>query len=458
MNTKQQKLVRDPIRLEDVHSSGRTAATIGGKHVYLRGGIPGETVTYTLERRKKGFRSGTVETVVHPSSHRVAPFCRHVDTCGGCPWQHISEAHQLILKHRILEKALEKYAIDTPPVPPVVPAPETTLYRHRMEYAFAAAAADGEFSRCGLGFHRSEVPDQVTAIHECHMQAQPSRAICDFLMGLAESENISLYDHRLKTGWLRSLSIRVNLSGEALVVVGFNDDRPQERDKLLSILHTAFPQIVSLCHTLHLSPSHSQLQGEIIAFAGTPWLEETLAGYRFRIHASSFFQPNVSQATRIFNTAREWAALEGHETVYDLYTGVGTLALFLSPDASAVIGIEGSARAIEDATHNAFINGIANTRFLTGDILETFTPSFVASRDKPGLIVLDPPRSGTLIEIKRTINQSGAEKVIYLSCNPVSLAFDLKQLTEVYRITRIQPFDMLPHTQHLETLVLLEIK
>jgi 23S rRNA (uracil1939-C5)-methyltransferase len=183
-----------------------------------------------------------------------------------------------------------------------------------------------------------------------------------------------------------------------------------------------------------------------------------LGGNRFRMHASSFFQPNTRQAEQIFLTARDWANLSGHEKVYDLYTGVGTIALFLASNAGDVLGIEGSPLAIEDAMENASENGIKNVEFLTGDILETFKPEFLLKHGKPDLIVLDPPRSGTLIEIKKTINTSGAKKVLYLSCNPVSLAFDLKQLTEVYRVIRIQPYDMLPHTHHLETLVLLERK
>jgi 23S rRNA (uracil1939-C5)-methyltransferase len=181
-----------------------------------------------------------------------------------------------------------------------------------------------------------------------------------------------------------------------------------------------------------------------------------LGGNRFRLHASSFFQPNIRQVEKIFETLQNWADLSGREKVYDLYTGVGTLALSLAPGAKHVTGIEGSPFAIEDARENASMNGIENVEFLVGDILETFRPEFLLKHGKPDIIVLDPPRSGTLIEIKKTINASGAEKVIYLSCNPVSLAFDLKQLSEIYMVTRIQPFDMLPHTHHLETLVMLE--
>ena len=241
------------------------------------------------------------------------------------------------------------------------------------------------------------------------------------------------------------------------MVVGMAHDNPEQRDVLFSRIRKAFPQIASLNYTIHLSSEHSQLQGDIIPFGSkAPYFEETIAGLRFRIHASSFFQPNARQAENIFATARDWASLKGNEKVYDLYTGVGTLALFLSGQAGHVTGIEGSSLAIADASENAILNAIQNTEFICGDILETFKSSFLKRHGKSDLIVLDPPRSGTLIEIKKTINASGAKNVLYLSCNPVSLAFDLKQLCEVYRISRIQPFDMLPHTHHLETLVLLE--
>jgi 23S rRNA (uracil1939-C5)-methyltransferase len=228
---------------------------------------------------------------------------------------------------------------------------------------------------------------------------------------------------------------------------------------MMKCLLKEFSGIISLNWTVHLSPSHSQLQGKIVPFGNNKsFIYETLDKYRFRVHASSFFQPNASQAVRIFQTIAEWAALKGIERVYDLYTGIGTIALFLASRSGHVTGIEGSATAIEDAKANAVSNGMQNVDFLKGDILETFTPDFIRKSGNPHVIVLDPPRSGTLIEIKKTINVSGAEKIIYLSCNPVSLAFDLKQLTEVYKVTRIQPFDMLPHTHHLETLVLMEKK
>lgn len=456
----EQRQIAGPVYLDGIHSSGRCSGKSGTKNVFLEHGIPGETVNYIPGKRKQGFRGGKVHAVITPSPFRRIPYCRHFPACGGCPWQHVAYDHQLELKRMILVNALEKYGINTPEVPPVIPSPETLYFRNRMEYTFTSSGYEAipvKVTVPALGFHLNGEPGKVIDIGECYLQKEPSRSLCEFVKTSALGMGLEFYDHINKTGFLRSLSIRINKPGEVLVVVGFSEDRPGDRDKLLAGLLQQFPQIVSLSSTVHLSPRHSQLQGVINPFGGTlPYLYEDVAGFRFRMHASSFFQPNVAQAENIFLAAREWLKLTGMERIFDLYTGVGSIALVLAPLALQVTGIEGSAVAIEDAVENAAFNGIENTRFLTGDILETFTPRFLEENGTADVIVLDPPRSGTLIEIKKTIIMSGAGRVLYLSCNPVSLAFDLKQLTGVYRVTKIQPFDMLPHTQHLETMVLLE--
>ncbi len=465
MAESQQKLIRGPVVLDGMHSSGRCMAVYENKSVYLDFGIPGENVTYALERRKQGYRAGQVIELIASSPHRIDPFCIHYRQCGGCTWQHIDYPFQLELKHRILTNALNKYEINTPKVPAVVPSPDIHYFRHRLEYTFSSSypkeiqTAEAGGTGAILGFHRYGDPDKILDIKECYLQSEPSRTICEFVKAFCLEQGYDFYNHEQKTGFLRSLSIRVTRSGEALVLIGFAEDRPVQREILLKKLKEEFLSIVSLCWTIHLSHSHSQLQGEIIPFGGTkPYLYMMLAGNRFRVHASSFFQPNSRQAENIFVAAREWVDLSGNEKVYDLYSGVGTFALFLASYARHITAIEGSLLAIEDARENALLNGISNVEFITGDILLTFKPGLLSEHGKPDLIVLDPPRAGTLIEIKKTINMSGAGKVLYLSCNPVSLAYDLKQLSEAYQVTRIQPFDMLPHTHHLETLVLLEKK
>jgi 23S rRNA (uracil1939-C5)-methyltransferase len=460
-----QKQINEAIFLEGIHSSGRSMGKFGNKNVYLEGGIPGEQVEFMLEGRKRGFYGGRVTSIIHNSPHRVTPFCKHYGQCGGCPWQHIEYNHQLDLKRQILVNALNKYDIPTPEIPAVIPSPLITGFRHRMEYTFSArdgtldSGTQSGISEPGLGFHLSSEPNKIVDIEECFLQPDWMKQVRNSIKAHGIFLGLEFYDHYTKSGFLRSLTTRVTLSGELMIIVGFTDDRPAEREKLLSYIAETFPSLGSLCWTIHLSSEHSQMQGEILPHTNfLPYLFEHLAGYTFRFHAGSFFQPNPYQAEQIYTLAREWASLSGRELVYDLYTGVGTLALFLAPQARQVIGIEGTKSAIDDANENALMNGIRNAVFLAGDILDTFKPPFLEEHGRPDLIVLDPPRSGTLIEIKKTINTSGAQKVIYLSCNPVSLAFDLKQLTEVYRITCIQPFDMLPQTQHLETLVMLEIK
>jgi 23S rRNA (uracil1939-C5)-methyltransferase len=207
-----------------------------------------------------------------------------------------------------------------------------------------------------------------------------------------------LYDHEQKTGFLRSFSVRISSTGETIVVVGFGEDDPLKRNSFLHSLKSNFPAITSLNWTIHESPRHSQMQGTIHSFENSiPYIFEKSGNLDFRVNTTSFYQPNAAQASAIFSTIQEWADLKGNELVYDLYTGVGTIALYLAPSAKKVIGIEGSAQAIDDATENARINGIDNAEFLTGDILETFRPEFLQKHGNPDMIVLDPPRSGTLI-------------------------------------------------------------
>lgn len=445
----QQKIIKGPSKATGIHSSGKGIVCHENKNVFIEGVIPGEEILFASGPRNMGFRTGMIEDILKPSPFRMSPFCKHHNECSGCNWQHMSYEHQLQLKHTILCNALGKYEVTTPPVPPVVPSPSHHYYRHRVEYSFS--------DRPALGFHKSGNPDQIYDITECFLQQEPSRSVCTWIRDFSIRNNIPLYNTETKTGILRSLSIRTGTT-ENMVVIGFASDEPDIRELICTELLKNFPNVNSLCWTIHESPRHSQQQGVMRAFANTsPYIHERVGEITFRIHASSFFQPNVAQAEKIFQTVSEWAQIKGNDKIIDLYTGVGTIALFLAKHGAAdVLGIEGNSQAIEDATFNAKLNHVENVRFMTGDILETFNSAFLEKQGYADIVVLDPPRSGTLIEIKKTINASRAKKVIYLSCNPVSLAFDLKQLTEVYRVTRIQPFDMLPHTHHLETLVLLE--
>ena len=454
--------IDEPLELCGIHSSGKSIAAHKGKKYYIDFGIPGETVKVELDPRKKGFYGGRVSEIIHPSEKRISPFCKHFGSCGGCNWQHLEYSLQLELKRKILLNAFEKYSINSLEIPAVLPSPEIQFFRHRMEYSFAAdgwteSPHSSDSPIPVMGFHLSNAPNQVIPIDECFLQADLSLEICQVVRDFALHNEIPFYNHFDNSGILRSLSIRTALSGDVMLVLGLVHEDSQILEKLSSFIKASFPVINSLCYTIHTSEKHSQMQGKIIPLDDSGgFIFEHLNGFTFRISANSFFQPNPLQAGNIFSLARQWSGLTGRERVIDLYTGVGTIALFLASYSKDILGIEGSSMAIEDARENARINGIRNASFIVGDILQTFNLNFLAEYGTIDMIILDPPRSGTLIEIKKTILASGAEKILYLSCNPVSLAFDLKQLCEGYHIIKIQPFDMLPHTSQLETLVLLE--
>ena len=441
------KKILHNISLHAVHSSGRIVGQYRNSRVYVDGGISGEIVNVELDRVQRGYRYGKVTEVVQTSPYRVQPFCKHYGICGGCMWQHIAYEEQLRLKREILQNALQKYEIDTPEIPQVKASPLQQGYRNKSEYTFAATSFD-KHPFC-LGFHVGEQRSQVCQIDECFLQSPIVQQIADTVQKLAIENNFSFYDYPLRNGLLKSLQLRTTTTGEMLLLL----DCAEEDERIKSFLQkkiSLFPVISSCFYSID--------RGEPIHVFGETHLTERSGDLFFSYSPMSFYQPNPMQAEELCKIVTQYANLSGNELVYDLYTGIGSLAIHIANDAAAVIGIEGNAVAIADAQYNAKANGIKNTRFFVGDILHTFNDEFINSHGRPDVVILDPPRFGTLIEIKKTILRAAPKKIIYVSCNPVSLAFDLKQLSEKYNVTAIQPLDMFPHTHHVETVALLEKK
>lgn len=445
------------VYVSGVHSAGRGIGEVGARKYYLNGAIPGETVDIAVERRqKRGFLIGEIEAIIQKSVNRVAPFCKHAGVCGGCNWQHINYAYQLELKRQILKNAFEKYDIKSPALPEVAPSPLTRLYRNKTEFHFSSQNDNDNVSHIA-GFHPLDKPKQVIQINECYLQDNFGVSLCKAVTEYATQNNLSFYDYQLKTGLLRSIGIRNTTVGERMVVVGFAEPDSKGIDILMQHIYNNFPEIHSLYHTVYTNLDKGYMDSDMILYPGKEkYITEKFEHLTFKISPRSFFQPNPLQAINIYKKIAAYAQLRGHELVYDLYTGTGTIACFIAANAFKVIGIEGSADAIGDAKINAINNGITNTQFIVGDILETFNQTFMLEHGKPNVIILDPPRAGTLIEIKKAMMNADPEKIIYVSCNPVSLAWDLKQLTEKYIIKDISLFDMFPHTHHLESVVLLE--
>jgi 23S rRNA (uracil1939-C5)-methyltransferase len=449
---------------DSIHSGGRTKATVDNRNIFIDYTLPGETVDVCLQRRQMGFRLATVVNIKKASEYRVAPFCKHYGVCGGCNWQHISYEYQLYLKRQILLNALLKYNIEHPFLPNVVPSPQLQYYRNKTEYAFTNKSWTPDLhtentlaeSR-GLGFHPTDRSAGVIDITECYLQGFPERQIIDAVKQIAISNNFEFYDYFHRKGWLRNIIVRTTTIGQCMVILGIMHADEQKINTLFGQLVQKIECITSLHYTIitHIEKGFSD--GELVSFTNTQRIIfEQLGHLKYQISPRAFFQPNPLQAANFYNTILQWGNFNGKELVYDLYTGAGTIACYIAKSVRKVIGIEGSAEAIADACENAQNNGITNAQFIVGDILQTFTPAFVEQHGQPQLIILDPPRSGTLMEIKKTIIAARPAKVIYVSCNPVSLAWDLKLLTEAYKIVAIQPFDQFPHTHHVETVVLLE--
>ena len=430
------------ITLHGVHSSGRAVGlnTTGGR-IYVDGGMPGEVVDLETDRLQRGFRYGKVVNIVQPSPQRIVPFCKHCGTCGGCNWQYYNYEAQLYWKREILMNALRKYEIHTPEVPPVIPSPLQQAYRNKSEYTFAAPDT--------LGFHEMERRDRVCNIEECFLQPAEVQQTAMTAKQAALEQGLPFYDYPSRAGLLKSLQLRTTIDGQLLLLLICSE----EDERILPFirhLQTLLPHVTSWFYGVD--------RGKPVYVSGEHYLTERSGDLTFRYGAAAFFQPNPLQAENLCAQVRAYAGLKGHELVYDLYTGVGSLACHVARDARKVLGLENNAQAITDARNNAALNGLANTQFLIADILHTLKDDFIAEMGRPDVVILDPPRSGTLIEIKKTLLRTAPQKIIYVSCNPVSLAFDLKQLCEGYRVAAIQPFDMFPHTHHVETVVALERK
>jgi 23S rRNA (uracil1939-C5)-methyltransferase len=457
------KVLQD-IELTDIHSAGKTIAKVGNRNIYVDHGIPGEIVELEVKRRQKQgtFTVGNISKIIKKSENRVDPFCTHSGICGGCNWQHIKYEAQLGLKKKILVRALEKYEINSPEVPEVVPSPNLKHYRNKLDFAFSH---DGWYtSEAGnerlvlqqpvIGFHPANHPNEVFDVTECFLQHQKSIEMAHAFKKYATDAGYSFYNFYEKTGLLHHLTIRTTTRGDIMVIVGFNENDKEKQTNILNFLQHQFPEITSLFAYENVNADSNQL----VHISGKRHIHENIGALTFQVGPLSFFQPNPEQTVNLYQKIREYAMLSGREFIYDLYTGAGTIACYLSESATRITGIEGNANAVADAVENAKLNNLNNLNFITGDILETFTPDFVSKHGIPDVIILDPPRSGTLIEIKKTMLWANPEKIIYVSCNPVSLAWDLKQLTEKYEVAAIQPFDMFPHTHHVETVVLLERK
>ncbi|MBO7640770.1 MAG: 23S rRNA (uracil(1939)-C(5))-methyltransferase RlmD [Bacteroidales bacterium] len=468
MSKKKTDLVLENVTIESVAAEGKALARVDGTVVFVEFAVPGDVVDIQVYKKKKNYMEGFVKRLVTPSPRRLEPFCEHFGVCGGCRWQLLPYELQLQAKQQQVWDQLVRIGhLDIPPISPILGSDRTQFYRNKLEFSFSAKRwflrdenpdAIAPEDRVGLGFHVGKFFDKVLDIKHCWLQREPSNAIRLFIKQYAVEHGLEFYDIRENRGFLRNMFIRTTEAGGVMLILCFARENKEARTSLLDAISAEFQEITSLYYVINTKLNDAISDQECILYKGDDAIYETMEGLSFKIGPKSFYQTNSLQAYKLYSAAREFAALTGNEVVYDLYTGTGTIAQFVSSKASKVIGIEYVPEAIEDAWDNARRNGITNCEFFAGDMKDILTSDFIAQHGCPDVVILDPPRAGIHPDVAEVILQAAPDRMVYVSCNPASQARDLAILCRDYVITAVQPVDMFPHTMHVENICALRRK
>lgn len=462
------EIIIENLKIEAVAAEGKCVAHAPeGQVVFVEYAVPGDVVDVRVTKKKKSFMEARILRIVEPSEHRLEPFCKHFGVCGGCKWQLLPYSMQLQAKQDQVFDQLSRIGhLELPEISPIIGSDKTEYYRNKLEFSasdkrWILSEEDPsqipEDQRQGLGFHVSKFFDKVLDIQNCYLQADPSNDIRLFVKKYALDHEIPFYNLRENTGLFRNMFVRTTEDGQVMLIICFAKHF-DGMEAMLDSIAEAFPQITSLYYIINSKLNDSISDLECFLYKGDEAIYETMEGLRFKIGPKSFYQTNAPQAYKLYSVARDFASLTGNETVYDLYTGTGTIAQFVSSKASKVIGIEYVPEAIEDAKTNARLNGITNCEFFAGDMKDILTSDFINQHGKPEVMIVDPPRAGMHPDVVKTIMDARPERIVYVSCNPASQARDLEQLSSLYKIIAVQPVDMFPHTHHVENVCKLELR
>lgn len=462
-----EKIVFENIEILDAGAKGVCVAKApDGKVIFVPNVVPGDIVDIQTTKKRKAYYEGKATQYHEQSSYRVEPVCQHFGYCGGCKWQNMSYDRQLFYKNQEVENNLKRIGkIELPDFEPILGSEKQFFYRNKMEFGFSNARwmTDEEIksgvefeSKNALGFHIPKMWDKILDIEKCHLQQDPSNAIRNEIKQFATQHGLAFFDARNQEGLLRTLMIRTASTGEIMVLVQFYKEDQNDRELLLDFIAERFPEITSLLYVINGKANDTLYDQDIKLYKGRDYILEEMEGLHFSINAKSFYQTNSEQAYELYKITREFAGLSGEELVYDLYTGTGTIAQFISKKAKKVIGVEAVPEAIEDAKANAERNNITNCEFFVGDMKNVFNDEFIATHGQPDVIITDPPRDGMHKDVVEQILKIAPKRVVYVSCNSATQARDLALMDEKYKVIRVRPVDMFPQTHHVENVVLLE--
>jgi len=466
MSKKYKNIVLPGVTIEGTASDGKCVARWNGQVVFVEGVAPGDVADIRIIRKKKTYLEGVPEKFLHKSEIRTSPFCDHFGVCGGCKWQHIEYQHQVEFKRQQVIDNLQRIGkVAFPEVRPIVLSPETRYFRNKLEFTFSnrrwlsheEISTGKQLNRMGVGFHKPRQFDKIIDIDHCYLQGDPSNEIRNSIRNYAKMHDLGFYDILKKQGFLRNLIIRTTSTGEIMVVLQVGQDQP-ELTELLQFIDQSFPQLTSLQYVINNKGNETFFDLPVRLFSGSEFITEKMGTLEFRIGAKSFYQTNSLQAHEMYKLIKQLATLSGIETVYDLYTGAGTIALFIAAEARNVVGLELVPEAIQDAVRNAEINGINNTYFYAGDIKDTFGADIIDRHGAPDVVIADPPRSGMHPAVVEQLIKFAPKNIIYVSCNPATQARDVGLLSDHYGIISVHPIDMFPQTHHVECVIHLQIK
>lgn len=459
----------EKITITDVAAEGKALAKVNDLVVFVPYVVPGDVVDLQVKRKKNHYAEAVAVKFHEYSPVHAVPFCQHYGVCGGCKWQCLPYAEQIKYKQKQVTDNLTRIGkIELPEISPILGSEKTEFYRNKLEFTFSnkrwlteeEVKEDVKYDQMNaVGFHIPGAFDKVLAIEKCWLQDDISNQIRNAIRDYAYEHNYSFFNLRSQEGMLRNLMIRTSSTGELMVLLQCKIVEESELDlmkRLLDFVAERFPQITSLLYVVNNKCNDTINDLDVMVFKGKDHIFEEMEGLRFKIGAKSFYQTNSGQAYNLYKVARDFAGLTGNELVYDLYTGTGTIANFVSRQAKKVIGIEYVPEAIEDAKVNSAINGIDNTLFYAGDMKDILTQEFINQHGRPDVIITDPPRAGMHDDVINTILFAEPQRIVYVSCNPATQARDLSLLDVKYKVMAVQPVDMFPHTHHVENVVLLE--
>ena len=459
------------ITITGVAAEGKAIARVDNLVVFVPYVVPGDVVDLQIKRKKHSYAEAEAVKVHQYSDKRAIPFCQHYGVCGGCQWQVLDYSEQLKYKQQQVVDNLSRIGkVVLPEISPILGSEQTQGYRNKLEYTFSnkrwltreEVAHNVVYDQMnGVGFHIPGAFDKVLAIEKCWLQDDISNRIRNAIRDYAYEHQYTFINLRTHEGMLRNLIIRTSTTGELMVILVAQIKTGEEMrlfETLLQYVADSFSEITSLLYIINNKVNDSIGDLEVHTFKGEDHIFEEMEGLRFKVGPKSFYQTNSRQAYNLYKVARQFAGLTGNELVYDLYTGTGTIANFVSRQAHRVIGIEYVPEAIEDARINSEINGIDNTLFFAGDMKDILTEDFIREHGRPDVIITDPPRAGMHPDVVNVILQSAPKRIVYVSCNPATQARDLQLLDSKYSVKAVQPVDMFPHTYHVENVVLLEIR